>query len=154
MKEVILYTDGACSGNPGAGGWAAILNYRGYEKEMSGGEVETTNNRMELLAVIMGLRALKEKCSVMVYSDSAYVVNAFELGWLAGWVANSWRTADNKPVKNEDLWKELLQLCGVHLVKFNKVKGHADNAMNNRCDKLARDYVAKLQQEQSPQETA
>lgn len=144
MKEVILYTDGACSGNPGAGGYAAILRYFTAERIISGGEAETTNNRMELLAVIEGLKALKEKCSVTVYSDSAYVVNAFEMGWLTGWIANSWRTADNKPVKNLELWQELVELCGKHLVRFVKVKGHSTNEMNNRCDKIAREEVSKV----------
>ena len=144
MKEVILYTDGACSGNPGAGGYAAILKYRSVEKVIAGGEVETTNNRMELLAVIEGLKALKEKCSVLVYSDSSYVVNAFELGWLQSWMNNAWRTADNKPVKNLELWQQLVELCSMHLVRFNKVKGHADDELNNRCDKLARAEVAKI----------
>ena len=143
MKEVILYTDGACSGNPGAGGYAAILKYKTAEKVISGGEVETTNNRMELLAVIMGLKALREPCSVKIYSDSAYVINAFELGWLKGWIANSWRTADNKPVKNVELWQELVELCGKHLVNFNKVKGHSTDELNNRCDKIARQEAEK-----------
>jgi len=144
MKEVILYTDGACSGNPGAGGYAAILKYRTAERVVSGGEDETTNNRMELLAVIAGLRALKEQCSVSVFSDSSYVVNAFELGWLKGWIACGWRTADKKPVKNVELWQELVELCGKHLVRFNKVKGHSTDELNNRCDKIARDEVAKI----------
>jgi len=144
MKEVILYTDGACSGNPGAGGYAAILKYRSVEKVITGGEAETTNNRMELLAVIEGLKALREKCSVLVYSDSAYVINAFELGWIHSWIKNDWRGADKKPVKNVELWKQLISLCGLHLVKFNKVKGHADDPMNNRCDKLARAEAAKF----------
>ena len=144
MKQVVLYTDGACSGNPGAGGYAAILRYRTAEKVISGGEAETTNNRLELLAVIKGLEALTERCSVNVYSDSAYVVNAFELGWLKGWMANAWRTADNKPVKNLELWQRLVELCGVHLVVFNKVKGHASDELNNRCDKIARDEIAKI----------
>lgn len=144
MKEVILYTDGACSYNPGPGGYAAILKYRTAERVISGGEAETTNNRMELLAVIEGLKAIKEACSVTVYSDSAYVVNAFEMGWLNSWVKNEWRAADKKPVKNADLWKALYELCGKHLVRFNKVKGHADDELNNRCDKLARSEAAKF----------
>ncbi len=143
MKEVVLYTDGACSGNPGAGGYAAILKYKTAEKVISGGEVETTNNRMELLAVIMGLKALREPCSVKIFSDSAYVINAFELGWIKGWIANSWRTADNKPVKNVELWQELVDLCGKHLVNFNKVKGHSTDELNNRCDKIARQEAEK-----------
>lgn len=149
MKEVTLYTDGACSGNPGAGGYAAILQYRSAEKVISGGEAQTTNNRMELLAVIEGLKALTEPCSVMVYSDSAYVVNAFEQGWLKGWINNAWRTADNKPVKNGELWQQLVELCGRHLVRFNKVKGHSTDERNNRCDKIAREEVAKILAEQA-----
>lgn len=143
MKQVVLYTDGACSENPGAGGYAAVLKYGKAEKEICGGEYETTNNRMELKAVIEGLKALKEPCSVLVYSDSAYVVNAFALGWLKGWIASNWKTADKKPVKNEDLWKELVELTSKHLVQFNKVKGHATDEMNNRCDKLARGEAEK-----------
>ncbi len=145
MKEVILYTDGACSGNPGPGGYAAILKYGRAEKSVSGGEAVTTNNRMEITAVIAGLKALKEQCSVVVYSDSAYVVNAFALGWVKGWISNAWRTADNKPVKNAELWQELIELCGYHLVRFEKVKGHADDEYNNRCDALARAEAAKFQ---------
>ncbi len=145
MKEVIIYTDGACSYNPGPGGYAAILKYGSAEKTVTGGERETTNNRMELRAVIEGLSALKEPCSVTVYSDSAYVVNAFEFGWITDWQKNGWRTADKKPVKNVELWQELLTLCGKHLVRFEKVKGHADNEYNNRCDKLARDEILKLE---------
>lgn len=144
MKEVVIYTDGACSGNPGAGGWAVILKYRTVEREISGGEAETTNNRMELMAVIEGLKALKERCSVKVYSDSAYVVNAFALGWIRSWIANGWRGSDNKAVKNVELWQELMALCGKHLVEFNKVKGHADDEYNNRCDALARKEAAKF----------
>ena len=144
MKDIILYTDGACSGNPGAGGYAAILQYKTAERVISGGEEETTNNRMELLAVIEGLKALKESCSVKVYSDSAYVVNAFEQGWLKGWINNAWRTADNKPVKNLELWQQLVELCGKHLVTFNKVKGHSTDERNNRCDRIARDEIQKI----------
>lgn len=144
MKQVTLYTDGACSGNPGAGGYAAILKYGSSEKTISGGKQETTNNKMELKAVIEGLKALKEPCSVLVYSDSAYVVNAFSLGWLKGWIASGWKTADKKPVKNEELWRELVGLTSVHLVQFNKVKGHADDELNNRCDKMARGEVEKI----------
>ncbi len=150
MKEVILYTDGACSDNPGAGGYAAILRYRDKERVISGGEPDTTNNRMELLAVINGLKLLKERCSVTVYSDSSYVINGFELGWLNSWMKNAWRTADNKPVKNLELWQELITLCGLHLVSFVKVKGHADDEYNNRCDKLARAEVEKLLKQNPP----
>ncbi len=144
LKQVEIYTDGACSGNPGAGGWSAILSYKGTEKEVSGGERETTNNRMELLAVINGLKMLKEKCEVKVYSDSQYVVSAFNEGWINNWIMAGWRTADKKPVKNDDLWKQLVELTTVHSVEFIKVKGHADNVKNNRCDYLARSEIEKL----------
>ena len=144
LKKVEIYTDGACSGNPGAGGWGAILSYNGVEKEISGGEKETTNNRMELTAVISGLKALKEKCKVKLYSDSAYVVNAFLNGYVYSWVTSGWRLADKKPVKNQELWQELLSLTQFHEVEFIKVKGHADNAKNNRCDALARSEITKL----------
>ncbi len=137
MKSVELYTDGACSGNPGVGGYCAILVYNGIEKIVSGIDTDTTNNRMELLAVIKGLECLKEKCKVTVYSDSQYVVGAFNHGWLDGWVANGWRTADKKEVKNPDLWKKLIELINCHEVVFVKVKGHSDNEYNNRCDKIA-----------------
>lgn len=138
MKQVTLYTDGACSGNPGPGGWGAILMYGAKKKEISGGEVSTTNNRMELTAVIEGLKQLKYPCAVEVYSDSAYTVNAFQEGWVSGWEKGGWRKADKKPVLNADLWQELLALVRSHQVTFHKVKGHADNPLNNRCDELAR----------------
>ena len=144
MKEVLIYTDGACSGNPGNGGYCAILIYNGIEKVVSGAEKDTTNNRMELLAVIKGLSALKEKCSVKLYSDSAYVVNAFQLGWINDWVKKGWKTADKSPVKNQDLWEQLLELCSMHLVEFIKVKGHSDNVYNNKCDKIAVEEYKKL----------
>lgn len=144
MKEVIVYTDGACSGNPGVGGYCAILICEGVEKVISGYEKETTNNRMELLAVIKGLSALKYKCSVKVYSDSAYVVNAFQNGWLNEWINNGWKTADKKLVKNLDLWQQLVLLLEQHLVQFIKVKGHADNPYNNRCDKIAVSEYKKI----------
>ena len=137
MKKVILYTDGACSGNPGPGGYGAILIYNGIEKEISGGEKNTTNNKMEMLAVIKGLEMLKEPCEVEVYSDSAYVVNSIQMGWINSWKNNGWRKADKKPVKNVDLWERLLELLEIHKVTFLKVKGHADNELNNRCDRLA-----------------
>ncbi len=143
MKKVDLYTDGACSGNPGAGGYGAILIYRGIEREISGGEAVTTNNRMEMRAVIEGLACLKERCDVTVYSDSAYTVNAFNEGWLAGWRKNGWKKADGKPVLNADLWQALDAAVTAHNVRFVKVKGHADNEYNNRCDALAR-AAAKL----------
>lgn len=138
MKQVTLYTDGACSGNPGPGGWGAILMYGAKKKEISGGEVSTTNNRMELTAVIEGLKQLKYPCAVEVYSDSAYTVNAFQEGWVSSWEKGGWRKADKKPVLNTDLWQELLALVRTHQVTFHKVKGHADNPLNNRCDELAR----------------
>lgn len=144
MKQVTIYTDGACSQNPGPGGWAAILMYRGVEKVITGGENETTNNRMELLAVINGLTALKEGCIVKLYSDSAYVVNAVQNDWLFAWFHSGWRTADKKPVKNRELWEILLAQLSRHRVEFVKVKGHADNEYNNRCDALARAEVEKL----------
>lgn len=137
MKKVILYTDGACSGNPGVGGWGAVLSYGGAEKEMSGYEDETTNNRMEITAVVMGLKALKYPCEVEIYSDSAYVVNAFSEGWIYGWKKKGWKKADGKDVLNRDLWEELDGLCHIHKTTFIKVKGHADNVKNNRCDFLA-----------------
>ncbi len=144
MKQVELYTDGACSGNPGAGGYGAILIYKGLEKEISGGEPLTTNNRMEIYAVIAGLECLKEKCRVNIYSDSAYTVNAFTQNWLEGWIRNGWCKADGKEVANSDLWQRLYDLTESHEVRFIKVKGHADNAYNNRCDELARAAIKNL----------
>ena len=144
MKTVDIYTDGACSGNPGNGGYCAILMYNGAEKVISGAEKETTNNRMELLAVIKGLEALKEKCIVNLYSDSQYVVDAFNKGWITSWIANGWKTAGKKEVKNVDLWQSLLELTNTHTVNFIKVKGHADNEYNNRCDKIAVEEYKKL----------
>ena len=142
-KRVTLYTDGACSGNPGAGGWGAVLIFNGHERELSGGEAQTTNNRMELMAVIKGLEALKYPCEVEIYSDSAYTVNAFINGWIISWQQNGWRKADKKPVLNVDLWQRLLELTSLHEVTFKKVKGHADNEYNNRCDALARGAIEK-----------
>ncbi|NLL46425.1 MAG: ribonuclease HI [Clostridiales bacterium] len=136
-KEVTIYTDGACSGNPGPGGWGAILKYRGIEKELSGGESQTTNNRMELLAVISALEALKEPCKVTLYSDSKYVTDAVEKGWARSWMAKGWKKSDKTPAKNPDLWERLLKLLEIHDVSFVWVKGHAENAYNNRCDELA-----------------
>ena len=137
MKTVTLYTDGACSGNPGPGGWGAILEYQGTEKELSGGEKETTNNRMELTAVIAGLSALKEPCIVELYSDSKYVIDGLSKGWAVSWRKNGWRKADKKPALNPDLWGELLDLVEKHQVQYHWVKGHAENPQNNRCDQLA-----------------
>ena len=139
-----IYTDGACSGNPGKGGWCAILLYGGNEKVLSGGDADTTNNRMEVYAAVAGLAALKEKCEVTLYSDSAYLVNAIEQHWLFNWNKNGWKTADNKPVKNKELWLELYDLLNKHDVTFVKVKGHADNVYNNRCDSVARGEINKL----------
>ncbi len=144
MKKVTIYTDGACSGNPGVGGWGAILMYANKSKEISGAEDSTTNNRMELMAPINALKLLKEPCKVNLYSDSAYLVNAFINGWLESWKANNWRGADKKEVKNIDLWQEIDRLCNIHSVNFIKVKGHADNQFNNRCDTLATTAVAEL----------
>ena len=144
MKKIILYTDGACSGNPGAGGYCAILRYNDREKILSGGEKETTNNRMELMAVIMGLECLKEGCEVDVYSDSAYVVNAFLQDWISFWVLNNWRTKGKSQVSNVDLWQRLLKQLERHKVNWNKVKGHADNELNNKCDMIARSEISKL----------
>lgn len=149
-KKVSIWTDGACSCNPGPGGWAAILNYKGVIKEISGGEPSTTNNVMEIRAVIEGLNALREKCEVTLYSDSAYVVNAINEGWLKNWINCGFKTAANKPVKNRELWETLYGLLNKHDVQFVKVKGHADNEFNNRCDKLARDEIVKLSLKQSP----
>ena len=137
-KTVTLYTDGACSGNPGKGGWGALLMYGGSRKEISGYDPATTNNRMELMAAIRGLEALREPCRVDLYSDSAYLVNAMNEGWLKRWVKNGWKTASKKPVENIDLWQEILKLTTLHRVSFHKVKGHSDNPHNNRCDELAR----------------
>ncbi len=144
MKQVTIYTDGACSGNPGAGGWGAILMFNGREKEISGGERETTNNRMELMAVIASLKRLKEPCEVRLYSDSQYVVGAFANRWVESWQRNGWRTANKGEVKNVDLWTELIALTRRHKVEFIKVKGHADNEFNNRCDKLAREECKRF----------
>lgn len=144
MKEIDLYTDGACSGNPGMGGYGVILIYRGVEREISGGEVSTTNNRMEIYAVIAGLRCLKERCKVNIYSDSAYTVNAFNQGWIYAWMKSGWKKADGKAVLNAELWQELYSLVQQHEVRFIKVKGHADNEYNNRCDALARAAIKKL----------
>lgn len=146
-KEVEIYTDGACSGNPGAGGWAAVLLYKQHRKEASGAELETTNNRMELTAIIQGLRLLKESCKVTLYSDSAYSIDPFLQGWIYGWQMNSWRTSGKDDVKNVDLWQQLLEELKKHEVKFVKVKGHSDNELNNKCDALARAAIKKMQKE-------
>lgn len=136
-KEVTIYTDGACSGNPGPGGYGAILMYKENKIEISGREDNTTNNKMEMMAAIIALEKLKEPCIVTLYSDSAYLVNAINQGWLKNWKSNNWKTAAKDPVKNIDLWIRLDNLLNVHNVKFVKVKGHANNEYNNRCDELA-----------------
>lgn len=137
MKRVQIYTDGACSGNPGPGGWGTILRYNGVEKELSGGERETTNNRMELTAVIKGLEALKEPCEVELYSDSQYVCNALKLGWAKKWKSNGWMRNKKEPALNPELWEKLLALCEIHKLEINWVKGHAGHPENERCDRLA-----------------
>ncbi|MBR1443061.1 MAG: ribonuclease HI [Firmicutes bacterium] len=137
MKEVTIYTDGACSGNPGKGGYGVVMMYNGHRKELSEGFRKTTNNRMELLAVIAALRALKESCKVMLYSDSQYVINGIVKGWAVKWRKNNWIKSDKKKAINTDLWGELLDLLEKHDVKFIWVKGHADNVENERCDRLA-----------------
>ena len=136
-RTVQIYTDGACSGNPGPGGWGAILEYNGTQKELSGAEESTTNNRMELTAVIEGLKALKESCIVELYSDSKYVIDGLSKGWAVSWQKNGWRKADKKPALNPDLWQLLLELVSRHELHYHWVKGHAENPMNNRCDELA-----------------
>ena len=136
MKNVTIYTDGACSGNPGPGGWAAILKFGQHEKELSGGEAQTTNNRMELLGAINGLQALKEPCAVDLFTDSQYLANAINLGWLEGWKKKNWKRKDGA-LKNVDLWQTLDGLLQIHTVTFHWVKGHAENEYNNRCDALA-----------------
>ncbi len=143
-KQVTLYTDGACSGNPGVGGYGGILIYGEVSLEYSGAENETTNNRMEVMAVIVGLKRLKYPCKVEVYSDSAYTVNAFNEGWIFAWKKNNWKKADGKAVQNVDLWEELYALTKEHEVTFHKVAGHADDALNNRCDALARGAIAEF----------
>ena len=144
MEKVVIYTDGACSGNPGPGGWGTILMYKGNKKEISGGKANTTNNVMEITAVIEGLKLLKYPCEVEIYSDSAYVVNTFKQGWIYNWIKNNWKTSGKEPVKNQELWQELYDLTKIHKVKFNKVKGHSDNEFNNRCDELARNAIKKI----------
>ena len=137
MKTVTIYTDGSCLGNPGPGGWGAILMYDSHKKEISGGEANTTNNRMELLGVITALETLKEPCKVELYSDSKYVVDSLQKGWAKSWRARGWRKADKKPALNPDLWERLLKLCDYQSVTLHWVKGHAENEFNNRCDQLA-----------------
>ena len=143
-EKIIIYTDGACSGNPGPGGWGAILMYKGAKKEISGGKKDTTNNIMEITAVIEGLKPLKKQSEVQVYSDSSYVVNTFKQGWIYNWMKKGWRTASGEPVKNKELWQELYDLTQKHKVEFIKVKGHSDNEFNNRCDEMAREAIKNL----------
>ena len=145
-KMVDLFCDGACSGNPGPGGWGAILRCNGKERELKGAETPTTNNRMELAACIAGLQALKEPCRVKIHTDSQYVANAFQKGWLAKWQTNGWRTSGKQPVKNRDLWEELIRLAAVHELSWNWIRGHSGHPENERCDALAveeRERIAK-----------
>lgn len=144
MEQITIYTDGACSGNPGPGGWGAILMLDNHKKEISGGKKNTTNNIMELTAVIEALKLLKRPCKVDLYSDSAYVVNAFLQHWIEGWIKKGWKNSSKEEVKNKDLWQELIQLTKIHEVTFHKVKGHSDNEFNNRCDELARNAIQSL----------
>ena len=144
MKKVTIYTDGACSGNPGPGGWGSILMFGDVKKEISGAMKDTTNNIMEITAVIEALKCLKVESDVQVYSDSAYTVNAFNQGWIYNWMKNGWKTANKEPVKNKELWQELYSLTKKHKVEFIKVKGHADNEFNNRCDEMAREAINRL----------
>ena len=153
MEEITIYTDGACSGNPGPGGWAAVLMLGDNKKEISGGSKDTTNNIIELTAVVEALKLLKRPCKVNLHSDSAYVVNAFNQKWIYGWIKKNWKTADGSPVKNKEIWQELYSLTKIHDVTFIKVKGHADNEFNNRCDELAVAeskkflYIGKIKEE-------
>ena len=144
MEKVIIYTDGACSGNPGPGGWGAILMYKNVKKEISGGNKNTTNNIMELTAALESLKMLKFDCEVELYSDSAYLVNGFLKGWIYNWQKNNWQTSSKEPVKNKEIWQELYTLTQRHKVDFIKVKGHSDNELNNRCDELARNAIKQL----------
>lgn len=144
MEKVTIYTDGACSGNPGPGGWGAILMCKNNKKEISGGKKDTTNNIMELTAALEGLKLLKFPCEVELYSDSAYLVNGFTQGWINNWQKNNWKTSNKEPVKNKEIWEEIYNLTKTHNVKFIKVKGHSDNEYNNRCDELARKAIQKI----------
>ena len=147
MKKVTIYTDGACSGNPGIGGWGAILFYKDTKKEISGFQKDTTNNQMELTAAIKALDLLKVPCEIDLYSDSAYLINAFKEDWITKWQINGFRTANKKPIKNLDLWKQLIDFNNMHKINWIKVKGHADNKYNNRCDALATGEIAKHRDE-------
>jgi ribonuclease HI len=145
MKKVIIYTDGACSGNPGVGGWGAILMYNGVAKKISGYDKSTTNNRMEMFAVIQALRCLNQSCQCVIHSDSQYVVDAFNKGWITSWQQNNWKTASKSEVKNVDLWKALLYEINKHQVEFVKVAGHAGDVYNEMCDEMATTEVANYQ---------
>ena len=144
MEKVTIYTDGACSGNPGPGGWGAVLIYKDTKKEISGAKKDTTNNEMELTAALEALKMLKFPCEVDLHSDSAYLVNGFLQGWIYNWQKNNWQTADKKPVKNKEIWEQIYDLTKKHKVTFIKVKGHADNELNNRCDEMARKAIKTL----------
>ncbi len=144
MEKVIIYTDGACSGNPGPGGWGAILMYKDTKKEISGGLKDTTNNIMELTAALEALKLLKFPCEVDLYSDSSYLVNGFSQGWIYNWKENNWRTSNKEPVKNKEIWEQIYSFTQIHKVNFIKVKGHSDNEYNNRCDELARNAIKTL----------
>lgn len=143
-KKVTIYTDGACSGNPGPGGWGAVLIYGSQRKELSGAAETTTNQRMELTAALQALQALKEPCEVILFSDSAYLINAFNQHWLDNWQRNGWRNAKKQPVENQDLWQALLNISSQHQVSWRKVKGHAGDTYNERCDELARAAITGL----------
>ncbi len=144
MKQVNVYTDGACSGNPGPGGWGAILEYKGTRKELSGGEAQTTNNRMEMTAVLRALEALKEPCRVVLCSDSKYVIDALSKGWAKKWRANGWKRGDKKPALNPDLWEQLLNACERHEIEYQWIKGHTGHPENERCDELAVEQAARF----------
>jgi ribonuclease HI len=152
-KKVVIHTDGACEGNPGPGGWAAILRHGAHAKELCGAEPATTNNRMELTAAIAALRALKEPCEVELFTDSEYLRDGI-ITWVASWKARNWRTADRKPVKNDDLWRQLDELCARHNVQWRWLKGHAGHPDNERCDKLARAEISKLRKQYTPEQLA
>lgn len=153
MKQIIIHTDGGCEGNPGPGGWGAVLEYGPHKKELSGGDPATTNNRMELQAAISALRAVKEPCEIEFFTDSEYLRNGIK-SWIRGWKRNGWRTQDKKPVKNEDLWRELDSLVAPHKIEWRWLKGHAGHPLNERCDTLAREATAKLRRELTPQKLA
>lgn len=144
MKEIKIYTDGACSKNPGPGGWGAVLIYKSHRKEISGADAQTTNNRMELTAVIKALESLKEKCKIELFTDSKYVCDSIKKGWAESWRNNNWKKSDKKPAINADLWEVLLNLISKHDITFNWVKGHAGNIENERCDELATSEIKKL----------